>query len=128
VKHIQVIAYCDGTHDEKVKATIERTVKIDNGKPVLLDLCEPCDKPFLALLDLMERGAPVEKPERPKRDRTGESRPSRIPGGPVHLRTCPECGHVSPNRSTLGQHTRTQHGKGLRAYSKEDFEKVQQVD
>ena len=121
MKHIQVIAFCDGEHEERTRAVTERTIKIDGGEPVLLDLCEPCDKPFLDMLVLMERGAVVERTKGPKGKRSGtpsrETRPSRLPGMDVTNLTCPECGHVSPSRSALGQHTRSRHGKGLKEYA-----------
>lgn len=107
MKQVHVTAFCDGAdHEERTPAIIERTVRVDRGDPVVLDLCEGCDKTFIDLLVLMERGAP------PAPD---HSRPSRLRGSGLST-TCPECGKPSKTRSALGQHTRKIHGKGLKEY------------
>lgn len=121
MKQVKVISWCDGDHEEKEIATIERIVSIDQGKPVLLDLCEPHDKAFVDLLALMENGAVVE-PGKKKKGSSGKTgnRPAGAPfettipfEGP-HI--CPECGFESKSRGALGQHLSTKHNKGFKDY------------
>lgn len=118
MKQVTIVAFCDGSHDDLVPSTVERTVQIDGSKPVVLDLCGECDKAILALLMLMENGAVVkakakvgDAPVKPKKQAAAKPQTEDVAD-----RTCPECGRVAVNRTALGQHTRTQHGKGLKAY------------
>lgn len=123
MKHVTITGYCDGDHEEKTLSVIERTISVDGGKPVLLDLCEPHDKIIRDLYVLMERGATLDEPvkKKPKSGRQvgGTAKPTSIPLPPAP-QTCPECGHTSPTRSALGQHLRSKHDKGFRDYVIED--------
>ena len=113
VKQITITGICDGGHEGPVVTSIEHTLSLDGSKPVAVDVCEECEDLFVRLRKMMENGTEV--PVRSQR-----SKPSRRPSPS----TCPECGHVSPNRSALGQHCRQHHGKGLRDYSEEDWARV----
>lgn len=126
MREIQVNAFCDLDHDEKVPATIERTVSIDGSDVVVLDLCDEHDSEvFTIVLVAMERGAVVQAPpEQPKQraKRAGRKNPhherryeSEYPTDPRY-RTCPDCGFVSVSRSALGQHVSVRHQKGLSDY------------
>lgn len=124
MREIQVNAFCDLDHDEKVPATVERTVSIDGSDVVVLDLCEEHDSEvFTIVLVAMERGAVVQAPpEQPrKRTRTGRNphherkHESEHPSDPKY-RTCPECGFVSRTRSSLGQHLSARHQKGFKDF------------
>lgn len=114
MKEVRLIPWCDGHDDEKVEAVIERTITIDGCKPVLLDLCDLCDKNVIVVAELLSRGVLAEKPKRkPKAKPKGDL----LTPADVDSQTttaCPRCGHNSPTRSALGAHTRTKHGMGLR--------------
>lgn len=125
MKHVQIVAFCDGDIHEgegepMVPATMERTVSIDGSKPALLDLCDACDSIIAAAEALMKRGAQIDLPAK----KAGKQKQEKSEGTtstpePSTLSTvCPEpgCGLVSASRTALGQHTRSQHGKGLKAY------------
>jgi len=122
MKHVQIVAFCDGEIHEHggqlatVPATVERTISVDGSKPVLLDMCAECDHQILAILTLMERGAAIDLPVKKNK---GSKPPATATPAPSDLSTaCPEedCGYSAPNRAALGQHTRSQHGKGLKQY------------
>lgn len=109
MKQIQVLSYCDGlAHHEPVPSTVERVVSVDGRKAVLLDLCDQCDKLFADLFALMEHGTEVETKTKTKTVKPHQASTK-----------CPECGAVSINRNSLGQHTRSQHKKGLKDYPPE---------
>lgn len=119
MKRIQVLAFCDSEHETPVRATHERTVAIDGSKPIMLDLCDSCDVFIRDLLVLMERGSVAEVPEK-------KIRASKQHGSPGFIRVCPECLMQSVSRSSLGQHVRHRHGKGLKDYSEEEFREAQE--
>lgn len=119
MKRIQVLAFCDSEHETPVRATHERTVAIDGSKPIVLDLCESCDERYVrALLIVMEQGSVAEAPAK-------KIRASKQHGSPGFIRVCPECLMQSVSRSSLGQHVRHRHGKGLKDYSEEEFREAQ---
>jgi len=107
VKRVRVEAYCDGpphASDEEEPAVVERTMTIDDAGPAVLDLCASCDQALGYWRSLVESGP---KPEAAPKRRRGR------PKGPALPTYCPICGHESPTRSALGQHTRSRHEKGL---------------
>lgn len=112
-KQIQILAFCDGDHEQDTPATVERTLSLD-GKPWVNDLCERCDRQFIwPLLSLSEAGAePPDPPPRPSRSRKGigGAKPRNLPT------VCPDCGYECPTRSALGQHVKAKHGKVLADY------------
>jgi hypothetical protein len=128
MKQVVVQAYCDlcaaedGEPEEPVPAVAEETF---GGR--LLDLCtrhqQVVQRQIRRLEEMFAYGSEVDPPTgskvRPSRQRS-PSGPGGRPANPlvqsVEWRTCPECGHVSPTRSGLGQHTRSHHEKGLNAY------------
>lgn len=112
MKEVTIVGYCDGGHDLRVVSAVERTVQIDGSKPVVLDLCEECDKSILALLMLMERGTVLVKKAKEPKEPKPENRQDKL------STTCPECGHVSTSRQGLGQHLRSQHNIGFRDLAK----------
>jgi hypothetical protein len=127
-KEVQIVAWCDGEHSgEVVLATVEREVSLDKGPPIVLDLCDVCDKVVQDLQALMGRGVRVR--HQPRRSHTkidpGKG-PKPGPDGPVvepwsepeEERTCPDerCtggedggAYVAPTRSALNQHVRKIH-------------------
>lgn len=115
MKDVQIVAYCDGDHEGREPATIERRVSIDRAPVTVIDLCDVHDKVFIELLEFLnDRGA--SEADQPSANPSRRNSPSRQPGGPVEQRTCPDCGFVSKGRQALGQHTRTKHHKGLNDY------------
>lgn len=131
-KEVQVVSWCDGDHEAQERAVMERIVTVDGGKPVVLDLCERCDKVMGDLLTLMERGAPADgsKPKRQHRKTPGPYQ-STGSGGRVRVLAadmpmdCREPGcvdprtgvaYVAPTRSALGQHVKQKHHKLLSDY------------
>jgi hypothetical protein len=132
MKHIQVVAYCDGlTHEaERVRSTIERTISVDGSGDIVLDLCEQCDQQVQAMQALMERGSKADeptrraaRPQRPGSHRTpGEK--SREPGGMPS--TCPDCLHHTPTRSALGQHVKKKHGKQLKSFTDQQYVRAEE--
>lgn len=81
-KEVTITAYCDGDHETKVLAVIERTLSVDDGTPMLVDLCETCDKAVQDIQVLMRQGIAASKvnpPAPPKRKRKSASRPTPKP-------------------------------------------------
>lgn len=115
MKQIQVIAWCDGPHDEdeQVPATEQVTVQIDRLRPRTIDLCEFCYKDMVEPLrtTLVEFGV----------DPTGAPPKATMPAKPKRQRTtaCPLCDQVSNSRSALGQHLKRMHSTGFRALKAE---------
>ncbi len=123
-------SWCDGDHDEDVAAVVARTITVDRGEPIVLDLCEVCDKTVRDLLHLMGHGvpakqaivAPGERPFRGRGERINPRKPSEIPGGePTRAdgrdrRDCPECDYIGATRSAMGQHLKVKHGKKFTDY------------
>jgi hypothetical protein len=124
-RELKLVLWCDGEHDEDVEAVMSRTVSVDGGKPMLLDLCETCDKVVQDMIAFMDRGVLASKAVAmpharvrksallPVRERAGTG---RVDG--KDRTDCPEegCGHVSPTRSALGAHVKTAHGTKIRDY------------
>lgn len=115
-KEIKIVAWCDGDHeDDDTIATVERLIWMDQGKPILLDLCDTCDKVMQDLQELMSRGVvadktmvtPIKKPVW-----------AENPDTPEKDRTCPDgdCGFVAVTRQALGKHVRSKHGKSFKDY------------
>jgi len=122
MKHVQVVAYCDGTHEDKVRSMIERTVSVDSSKAVVLDLCEPCDKIFQDLQALMERGAVAEQQSKG----TKKSSTKRKVG--VELTTtCPNCGYHTPSRSALGAHLKSHHDQKLTDFTDDQMDAAERA-
>lgn len=135
-KEVVIQSWCDGEHEHREPATVERTESLE-GEPYQLDLCEVCAKAYAEAVEQvrawLERGVPVAQvtaPPVPPRTR----QPSRAVGRPmarpefntVAMRTCqeracidPRTGeqYVGPTRTALGQHVKKQHDKRLGDYS-----------
>lgn len=121
---MKLVVWCDGDHEEDTPSTVVRTLTVDGGKPVLLDLCEVCDKVVQDMIALMEAGVLADKAiAAPTTSKT--RRPAPVPEGlppaktpgyvPVRAdgkdrRDCPECEYVGRTRSAMGQHLKTKHG------------------
>src|SRR5215831_17310274 len=113
-KEVRVIAWCDGEHRHREEATVERHETLD-GRPVVLDLCEPCNK----LLDeaqevvreWLRRGVLESKAAASTESKTRSRRGPDVES--VFMRTCPEpgCTYVAPTRSALSQHTKQKHDR-----------------
>lgn len=121
MREVIIVPWCDGHDDIKVEATVERTISIDGCKPVLLDLCDQCDKDVIIVSELMSRGVlaenPKRKPRKPKVQQfEGADEPYPFVGGedPKTTTICRICGHDSPTRSALGAHVKTKHSMGLK--------------
>jgi hypothetical protein len=118
-KQVNIVAYCDGEHDEMVLATTERTINVDDDGPRTVDLCADHDKVVQELQVLLVNGVPVRRtrktpPPGVDRDRhRGAAEDLRVP--------CPEpgCDRTAKNRAGLAQHTLQGHGKSLRDYPNE---------
>jgi hypothetical protein len=107
MKEVQVIAYCDGEHQGRVKATRERTVSIDGSQPTALDLCDEHDEAIEAVAALLSRGVMVKKGlSRPSKRGTDQQIPCLLPG----------CGGTYRNRAGLAQHTNRTHNMTLAEY------------
>jgi hypothetical protein len=127
-RELQLVTWCDGDHETDVRATVVRTLSVDGGKPVLLDLCEPCDKAVQDVLVLMDAGvyadkalvAPGSRPPRAVRAvPDAQPEPSKSQRADGRDRTdCVEdgCGYVAPTRSALGQHVKQKHETKLSNY------------
>lgn len=126
MKEVQVVAWCDGTgHQHQEPATVERRESL-SGEPVVLDLCDLCNKSFDVDLDAvrawLERGVPVSETQPRKRGKsTGPragvgGRPKRADMEAPGWRTCPDCGYECPTRTALGQHVKSKHNKVLSNY------------
>lgn len=123
-RELKLITWCDGEHgDEDVRATVVRTLAVDGDKPVLLDLCEVCDKTVQDLMVFMERGVPASKAvSAPQtRGRKADTLPVKAvaprPRADGKDRVdCPECEYVGNTRSALGQHLKTRHEKKFSDY------------
>jgi hypothetical protein len=119
-RELKLVSWCDGEHheDEEVPAVVARTLSVDGGKPMLLDLCETCDKVVRDLIVFMDRGLlasrAVSVPGVRKSDLP--TRVTTVVGGGKDRTDCPECGHVSPTRSAMGAHLKTKHQKKIRDY------------
>lgn len=125
MKQVTITALCDlcaNEEDDDVPGVVEVT-----WKNRLLDVCERHEEFVRVRIEELERifslGVEAEagsRPERASRTRP-DGRPTGRPRNPLvqslGWRTCPDCGHVTPTRSGLGQHTRAQHGKGLNQYT-----------
>ena len=87
----------------------------------LLDLCErhqtQVSELLVVLNGMFQQGIKadevVKPPPRPRKSLTGRR---NVDVNAVHLRTCPDCGHLSPTRSANGQHVKQKHDKRLRDY------------
>ena len=111
MKHIQIVSYCDGTHEERVRSTIERTLSIDGSKNILLDLCETCDKQVQDLQALMERGTVADEARAAK----AKDQPARRrqPASPEDRYDCPlGCGVVY-GKTGMKRHLPDEHGMTL---------------
>lgn len=109
-KQVTITPYCDGEHMVRVVGEAERTISIDGGRPVVLDLCPEHNEIVQAVLTLMANGAPVAWPT--KRKASSGPRSSYT----TDL-TCPIPGHetyVAPTRTALGSHARSKHDMTLR--------------
>jgi hypothetical protein len=129
MKEVTVIGFCDGDHEERIRSIVERTIAIDGSKPVMLDLCETCDKIIEGMLILMEHGAVVKGGSKKSSSggggsRTSSSKPTgaafktSIPFEGPHI--CPECQFESVSRQALGQHLSVKHNKRFSDYKIED--------
>lgn len=135
-KEVMVVAWCDGTiHEVQERAEVERTVQVDGGVPVTLDLCLVCNKVFDDLASLMQRGAPVnDVPKRspkaqnppPEEGVSGSKRTSKRLTEENLPKACPEENcidprtneqYVAPSRAALGQHLKIKHDKRLGDYT-----------
>ncbi len=116
MKQVVVQSYCD-LHSEEadpVPATTEVTFE---GR--LLDVCTQHERvvneQIASLVDLFSHGVEVEQSAPISRKRP-IGRPKREEFQTERFRTCPDCGHVTPTRSALGQHVKQRHEKLLRDY------------
>jgi hypothetical protein len=107
----EVISYqfCDAhfAQDEKVPATVNRTVALDGADPRLVDLCDTCDKElFDRLMVLLDaHSAPVgDRPVVPKPRQRDESKDPNVVGG-----VCPVCGMKHYNKSSTADHIWREH-------------------
>ena len=109
--------WCDGEHDEPAEATTERIIKVDDSRPMLLDLCDEHDQ-FVRVLEVLASHGVDASSTVPKnasaveRGRRGGRPPKE---GPDVNRTCPICQFTSSTRGALGQHLKTRHGTNLRS-------------
>jgi hypothetical protein len=114
-REVIVKTWCDpclgeDAHSEGRELPALHLPELPGPKPRVIALCERHEKevyqPLLNLL--LEYGQPVDDDGNPSgpRGRYGQA------SGPDAV-TCPDCGHVSPNRSALSSHSRGQHGKSL---------------
>lgn len=117
MKEVQVLAFCDNAiaHDEaKVPAVSERTMSLDGGVEVVLDLCGTCEGGvWQTLLDLYGLGTKATGKAKRKTARKQVVPAAPVVGHVTSATTCPRCGHDAPSRSALGSHTRAVHGIGL---------------
>lgn len=120
MREVQITRWCDNHSEEKIQATVSRTVSVDDSPPVELDLCDDCDTgPFTAFLQLVGRGAVL--PDRRGRVAGAKRGPKLV----AVDNKCPEpdCDYQPKNavnqrhgRRVLGQHILRAHGKGFRDY------------
>jgi len=134
-RELKLITWCDGDHDHDEPATVVRTLTVDNCKPVLLDLCEPCDKVVQDMLSLMQQGVLADKaivgsmtgprprvvqsrPSPTRSDSAVSARRKQIEASGQHRTDCAEedCDYVAPTRSALGQHLKMKHDAKLSDY------------
>lgn len=128
-KEVMVVAWCDGAmHEVQERAEVERTVQVDGGAPVTLDLCLVCNKVFDDLASLMQRGAPVnDVPKRTPKAKNPEvkNKPAtRLRGNDLPTQCLEEnCidprtneQYVAPSRSALGAHLKIKHNTKLTDY------------
>lgn len=125
-RELRLITWCDGDHDEDVPATTVRTLTVDGGKPVLLDLCDVCDKIVQDMVVFMERGVlaskaiatPAARVPRtaalPTRAAPEQAVPTRADG--KDRVDCQDCDYVGRTRSALGQHLKSKHDKKFSDY------------
>lgn len=130
-REVMILSWCDGDHEDKVRAEVERVVTLDGKRPRLVDLCRSCDKLFTDVEWLLDRGADAEEVTEPKRretrehpQRTAKRKPRRPPVGSDRV-DCQEPGcidprtgeqYVAPTRTALGQHVKSKHDKRLSDY------------
>jgi len=132
-KEVVVQSWCDGDHEVREPATVEREESL-GGEPYLLDLCPVCDRAYTEALDRvrewLERGVPRSQAEAPppspkRRSATGQPSATAEYNTP-QMRTCqePECidrrtgvQYIAPTRTALGQHLKSKHGTRLGDYS-----------
>lgn len=91
-KEIEVIAWCDGPHDKRVRAGRDYTITMDGGKPTVIDLCDQCVTTFIEpVASMLQVGAEVK-------------------GSVAKSYGCPVCTFASPTPQGLGKHARSAHG------------------
>lgn len=117
-KEVQILAYCDGDHPHRTPATTEHTITLDDGKPVVMDVCDEHDALFIQLAALMEVGSPA----------AVEPKAKAKTGGAYHVKQDTPCGFpgcnkgphngpfVAQSRTGLGAHMTKQHGVTLRDF------------
>lgn len=105
MKEIEVRAWCDWVHPDRIPAVIEVRVAVNGGVEHVMDLCADHD---MLLAAVMERASPI-RPEQ-----------SGLPVLPPFSSTCPhpECGFESISRQALSSHLKRMHGNGIRDYPK----------
>lgn len=109
MKQVVTHVFCDraDVHLDGPEPGTEIRVLNTKGKPVALDMCEPCQKgiTYLEVLDLADAiGQPTELPKT-TRNRTPKPSP-----GPCQE---PGCGADFPTWQGLSIHTRRTHDKAL---------------
>ena len=125
-KEIQIIGWCDGPHETRVRSTIERTVALDGQRPIALDLCQDHNAAFSAVEELLEFGEPVAVDSVQRR---GVGRPPKsgrpASGGQAHPMVASECQFpgcnkgphggpfIAQSRTGLGAHMTRSHKIGL---------------
>lgn len=113
-KQVLVVAYCDGEHDDQVRATVERH---EQGK--VLDLCPACSVSFEEAVEAVKvwlrRGSPEQQQPKKRRASPSTPPPNALPDIEF-MRTCQTCGYECPTRTALGQHVKKIHGKKLGDY------------
>lgn len=122
-RELKLVTWCDGEHDGDVPATTARTLAVDGSKPILLDLCETCDKVVQDMLAFMDRGVLASHAVSAPAARVRRS-PGSVPLTPPQRRDgkdradCMEegCGYVGRTRSALGQHLKSKHGTKFTDY------------
>lgn len=109
MKEVTVTSYCGNPeHDERVVATVEHTIMLNDGKPTVVDMCNACDLVYTTMLAaFIEDGTPVEPKKRQHRGGPGRK---PVEGDATNEpRNCKVCGKEIQSRRRESTHARQVH-------------------